>query len=301
MAIGCNCDNGLSNTGRPNCVPIQSVTSKLIMVPKYANDGSINSIDLTATLPVWSTLINQTDVSKRWFPLPNFENVELAKADTTFEEANSGRMVFIRQGKRSFAGELWADDSSPQFLGKLQTNRCVEFGVYIVDVNGNLVGSKVGTKLFPISVDNPSFDPKIMFATDTTIQKIMVAFDFDRLFDESTMWMITPTEAGQDFNDLTGLIDVNMTNISNTSTTRVFKAFLDYGTAINPIKFKGGVLADFTLRNDTTNAVIVITSVVENVGIAGQYLLTAPAFIVGNIYTINVVKTGYTGTYQFTA
>jgi hypothetical protein len=62
MAIGCNCDNGLSNTGRPNCVPIQSVTSKLIMVPKYANDGSINSIDLTATLPVWSTLINQTDV-----------------------------------------------------------------------------------------------------------------------------------------------------------------------------------------------------------------------------------------------
>jgi hypothetical protein len=240
-------------------------------------------------------------MSKRWFPLPNFENVELAKADTTFEEANSGRMVFIRQGKRSFAGELWADDSSPQFLGKLQTNRCVEFGVYIVDVNGNLVGSKVGTKLFPISVDNPSFDPKIMFATDTTIQKIMVAFDFDRLFDESTMWMITPTEAGQDFNDLSGLIDVNMTNISNTSTTRVFKAFLDYGTAINPIKFKGGVLADFTLRNDTTNAVIVITSVVENVGIAGQYLLTAPAFIVGNIYTINVVKTGYTGTYQFTA
>lgn len=301
MAIGCNCENGLSNTGRPNCVPIQSVTSRLIMVPKYANDGTINKIDLTATLPVWSTLINQTDVSKRWFPLPYFENVELAKADTTFEEANSGRMVFIRQGKRSFAGELWADDSSPQFLGKLQTNRCVEFGVYIVDVNGNLIGSKIGTSLFPISVDNPSFDPKIMFATDKTIQKIMVAFDFDRLFDESTMWMITPTEAGQDFNDLNGLIDVNMTNVSNTSTTRVFKAFLDYGTAINPIKFKGGVLADFTLRNDTTNAVIVITSVVENVGIAGQYLLTAPAFVVGNIYTIKVVKTGYTGTYTFTA
>jgi len=271
------------------------------MVPKYANDGTINSIDLTATLPVWSTLINQTDASKRWFPLPYFENVELAKADTTFEEANSGRMVFIRQGKRSFAGELWADDSSPQFLGHLQANRCVEFGVYIVDVNGNLIGSKVGTKLFPISVDNPSFDPKIMFATDKTIQKIMVAFDFDRLFDESTMWMITPTEAAIDFNDLNGLMDVNMTNVSNTSTTRVFKAFLDYGTALNPIKFKGGVVADFTLRNDTTNAVVVITSVVENVGIAGQYLLTAPAFVVGNIYTIKVVKTGYTGTYTFTA
>lgn len=301
MAIGCNCENGLSNTGRPNCVPIQSVTSKLIMVPKYANDGTLNSIDLSGTLPVWSTLINQTDPSKRWFPLPVFENVELAKADTTFEEANSGRMVFIRQGKRSFAGELWADDSSPTMLGKLQTNRCVDFGVYIVDVNGNLIGSKVGTKLYPIPVDNPSFDPKMMFATDTTIQKIMVAFDFDRLFDESTMYMITPTEAGVDFNDLNGLIDVNLVNVSFTSTTRVFKAQLDYGTALNPIKFKGAVLADFTLTNNTTGSPITITSVVENPTTLGTYTLTAPAFVVGTAYMIKIVKLGFTGTYVFTA
>ena len=301
MAIGCNCDNGLSNTGRPNCVPIQSVTSKLIMVPKYANDGTLNSIDLGGTLPTWSSLVNQADSSKRWFPLPVFENVELAKADTTFEEANSGRMVFIRQGKRSFAGELWADDSSPTLLGKLQTNRCVDFGVYIVDVNGNLIGSKVGTKLYPIPVDNPSFDPKLMFATDKTIQKIMVAFDFDRLFDESTMYMITPTEANQDFNELNGLIDVNLVNVSNTSTTRVFKAVLDFGTALNPIKFKGGVLADFTLSNNTTGAPITITSVVENPTTLGTYTLTAPAFVVGTSYTIKVVKLGFTGTYVFTA
>jgi len=301
MALGCNCENGLSNTGRPNCVPIQSVTSKLIMVPIKANDGTLNSIDLSAPLPVWSTLINQTDASKRWFPLPVFENVELPKADTTFEEANSGRMVYIRQGKRSFSGELWAEDSSPTLLGKLQTNRCVEFGVFIVDVNGNLVGSKVGTKLFPIPVDNPSFDPKLMFATDTTTQKIMVTFDFDRLFDESTMYMITPTEATQNFNELEGLLDVVMTNVSFTSTTRVFKAELNYGTALNPIKFKGGVLADFTLTNNSTGTPIVITSVVENPVQLGTYTLTAPAFVVGTSYTIKVVKLGFTGTYVFTA
>ena len=299
--LGCNCNAGLSNTGRPNCVPIQSVTSKLILVPLKANDGTLNKIALTGTLPVWSTLINQLDESKRWFPLPAFENVELAKADTTFEEANSGRMVFIRQGKRSFAGELWSEDSSPTLLGKMQNNRCVDFGVFIVDVNGNLIGSKVGTDLFPIPVDNPSFDPKYMFATDTTTSKIMVAFDFDRLFDESTMYMITPTEASQNFNELTGLVDVNMTNVSNTSTTRVFKAFLDYGTAINAIKFQGGVLADFTLYNNTTSASIAITTIVENIAITGQYTLTAPAFVVGNSYTIKIVKTGFTGTYTFTA
>ena len=137
--IGCNCDAGLSNTGRPNCVPIFGITSSFIMVPLIANDGTRNGIDLSTTLPTWSTLINESDSSKRWFPLPAFENVELPKADSQFEEANSGRMVFLRQGKRSFSGELWAEDSTPTFLGKLQMNRCVDFGMYIVDVNGDRI------------------------------------------------------------------------------------------------------------------------------------------------------------------
>lgn len=298
---GCNCNMGLSNTGRPNCVAIQSVTARLIMVPLIAKDGTANNIPLTGTLPVWSTLINQADATKRWFPLPQFENVELPKAETKFEEANSGRMVFLRQGKRSFAGELWAEDSTPTFLGKLQNNRCVDFGVYIVDVNGNLIGSKLNGALYPIPVDNPSFDPKFMFATDSTTQKIMVGFDFDRLFDESTMYMITATEAGLDFNTLTGLLDVNLTNISSTSTTRVFSAALDYGTALNPIKFTGGLAADFSLFNNTLNAIVPITTIVENAAIAGQYTLTAAAFTVGSSYTIKVIRVGYTGSYTFTA
>ena len=185
--IGCNCDAGLSNTGRPNCVPIFGITSSFIMVPLIASDGTRNGIDLSTTLPVWSSLVNEADSSKRWFPLPAFENVELPKADSQFEEANSGRMVFLRQGKRSFSGELWAEDSTPTFLGKLQLNRCVDFGMFIVDVNGDLIGSEEAGYLYPIPVDNPSFDPKFAFATDSTAQKIMLGFDFDRLFDESTM------------------------------------------------------------------------------------------------------------------
>ena len=176
--LGCNCDAGLANTGRPGCVPLQSVTSKLIMVPLMANDGTLNGIDLGVALPTWSSLINQLDASKRWFPLPAFENVEMPKADSQFEEANSGRMAFLRQGKRSFAGELWGDDSTPTMLGKLNAGRCVQFGVYIVDVNGALIGSKVGGYLYPIPVDEQSFDPKWMVATDSTVQKIMVGFGF---------------------------------------------------------------------------------------------------------------------------
>ena len=296
--LGCNCNAGLSNTGRPNCVPIQSVTSKLIMVALTANDGSANFIDLTLPIPTWSDLVNEADASKRWFPLPNFENVELPKADSQFEEANSGRMVFLRQGKRSFTGELWAEDSSPTVLGKMQNNRCVDFGVYIVDVNGNLVGSKVGDGLYPIPVDNPSFDPKLMFATDSTTQKIMVAFDFDRLFDESTMYMVTPTEAGINFNDLNGLVDVNFVNGVVGATDYTADLQLDYGTAYNPILFKGAVSADFALYNNTTASSVVVTSV-ENFD--GNYTFTFVAQTAGDSLTLSVNKTGFDGEVTFTA
>jgi len=298
MALGCNCNSGLSNTGRPNCVPLQSVTSKLIMVPLKANDGTLNYIDLTSPLPIWDDLINEIDASKRWFPLPYFENVELPKADSQFEEANSGRMVFLRQGKRSFSGELWAEDSTPTLLGKLQNNRCVDFGVYIVDVNGNLVGSKVNGGLYPIPVDNPSFNPTFVFATDSTTQKIMVTFDFDRLFDESTMYMITPTEAGVNFNDLSGLLDVNFNEISIASTSYDAALTLDYGTALNPIKFVGAVSSDFNLNNTVTGLNIAITTTEAP---DGTYSFVFAAQTVGDVMVLSINKTGYDGEITFIA
>jgi hypothetical protein len=270
----------------------------MVMVAITANDGTLNGIDLNAPLPSFTALINEPDASKRWFPLPKFENVELPKADSQFEEASSGRMVFLRQGKRSFTGELWAEDSSPTLLGKMQNNRCVEFGVYIIDVNGNLVGSQQGGFLRPIPVDNPSFNPTYTFATDATVSKIMVAFDFNRLFDESTMYMITPTEAGINFNDLTGLIDVNFLNSIITSTSITFDAKLDYGTAINKILFKGAVSADFLLTNNTTVATVA-TTVVENSD--GNYTVSFIAQTTGDSLTLSIAKTGYDGETTFVA
>ena len=299
MAIGCNCEMGLSNTGRPNCLPLQSVTSKLILVPLQDNAGAYNGINLTGALPTWANLVNDTDPSQRWYPLPAFENVELPKAETVFEEANSGRMAYLRQGKRSFSGELWAYDSTPQFLGKLASGRCVDFGVFIVDINGSLIGAKVGTNLRPIPVDNQSWNPTLMFATDSTVQKIMLAFDWNRYFDESTLWMVTADEASQNFNDLKGLLDVNLINpiqVANTSIT--VDATFDYGTALNPLKFKGALLADFDLYDNTNAAPFVITAVSEPND--GEYVVLA-SFVTGDSYTLSVSKAGFTGSITFTA
>ena len=298
---GCNCNAGLGNTGRPGCVPIQSVTSKLIMVPLTANDGTLNGIDLSAPLPTWNSLVNETDESKRWFPLPAFENVELPKAESQFEEANSGRLAFLREGKISFYGELWGEDSTPNLLGKMKAGRCVNFGVYVVDVTGNLIGSKVNGYLYPIPVDNQSWNPTFMFATDSTVQKIMLTFDFDRLFDDSTMYMITATEAGIDFNTLSGLIDVNLvvaSQVANTSVT--LDATFDYGTALNPILLQGVTgLTDWSIY-DVTNQVAFGNPTGVSESPAGTYTLLK-AFVTGDDYTVSVVKDGFTGSVTFTA
>ena len=302
MSLGCNCNAGLSNTGRPGCVPIQSVTASLIMVPLKDNSGVLNGIDLNSALPVWNDLINEADASKRWFPLPSFENVELPKADSQFEEANSGRMAFLRQGKRSFSGELWGDDSTPTLLDKLNAGRCVNFGIYIVDVNGNLIGSKSNGYLYPIPVDEQSWDPRFMFATDSTVQKIMLGFDFERLFDEGTMYMITAEEAGVDFNALSGLIDVNLVEVSQVSTTTlVFDASFDYGTALNPIVLQGAVLADFALYDNTAASSLTIDAI--NEGPNGTYTIVQGAnlFTPGNEYTLSLSKDGFIGSLDFTA
>ena len=298
---GCNCNAGLGNTGRPGCVPIQSVTSKLIMVPLTANDGTLNGIDLSAPLPTWNSLVNETDESKRWFPLPAFENVELPKAESQFEEANSGRMAFLREGKRSFTGELWGEDSTPTLLGKMKAGRCVNFGVYVVDVTGNLIGSKVNGYLYPIPVDNQSWNPTFMFATDSTVQKIMLTFDFDRLFDDSTMYMITATEAGIDFNTLNGLIDVNLLVASQVTTVSVtLDATFDYGTALNPILLQGVTgLTDWSIY-DVTNAVAFGNPTGVSESPAGTYTLLK-TFVSGDDYTVSVVKDGFTGSVTFTA
>jgi hypothetical protein len=292
---GCACNAGISNTGRPNCVPLFSITSSMIIVPITANDGTKNRLDLNAPIPTdWSIFTNEPDASKRWFPLPAFENVELAKADSQFEEANSGRTAFLRQGKRSFAGELWSEDSTPTFLGKLEKSRCVDFGVYFVDVNGNLVGSEVDGFLYPIAVDNPSWNPTFMFATDSTVQKIMLAFDVDRLFDESTMYMITSGEAGVDFTTLDGLVDVILVANSVGVAIAELDAEFCYGTAYNKIKYVG---ATNPLDWSITDGITTFNPDTVTETSDGIYLLdyTTQGFGAGVTLTFSVSRVGFEG------
>lgn len=294
---GCRCDLGLGSLGRPNCVPIQSVTKRFIFVEM--NDA--NRINLTSSptdlVPGWQDKPTNTNVHQRWFPSPIFESIALPKADSKFEEAPSGRKVFIRQGKRSFTGEFWAEDSHPAILKSLKAYKCVKFGVFMVDINGNLVGIKDGSWLKPIEVDAASFDPQMSFADDNAIQKIKIQFDFALSVKEEDLFMLTAEEYG--FNFLTDL-DVPMpveiylepfADGNNAITIDVANPFISNPTGQG---VEGLDDTAFLVTDETTNSAYTLGLVVDNGN--GNYLLNLTGDLVGgHTVSVIVVDANYSG------
>ena len=293
----CLCGTGLGNLGLSSCVVNRNVTNKLFFVPVYDSTGVKNKLDLTGTINEATiiALINQSDASKRWYLSPVFENVVKATADTTFEEAPSQRKKRIKAGKKSFSAEHW--DVSPQLEGKYNEYLCGGWGVIELDIDGNIIGKKVGTDLYPIPVDGDSFDVKYVDPTDAATSKLMVSFDYNRLMKSEELWLISADELGADLNDQDGLKDVELEFVSKTSTQVVVNATLSYGTAVQLLKVKGLLSADFTLYNNTLSASHTIATVTEGTGAnEGQYTITYAA-ITGSVdnLTLSMAKDGYVG------
>ena len=293
----CLCGTGLGNLGLSSCVVNRNVTNKLCFVPVYDSTGVKNKLDLTGTINEATiiALINQSDASKRWYLSPVFENVVKATADTTFEEAPSQRKKRIKGGKKSFSAEHW--DVAPQLEGKYNEYLCGGWGVIELDIDGNIIGKKVSTDLYPIPVDGDSFDVKYVDPTDAATSKLMVSFDYNRLMKSEELWLISADELGADLNDQDGLKDVELEFVSKTSTQVVVNATLSYGTAVQLLKVKGLLAADFALYNNTLSASHTIATVTEGTGAnEGQYTITYVA-ITGSVdnLTLSMAKDGYVG------
>lgn len=307
MAEVCDCNVSLSNTGVPGCVPIQNVISSLILVPMKDNDGDRNGLDLSATFTpaIFAALVNESDDSKRWYPLPEMEEVGVPKGESITQEYSSGKKVKIRQGKREFTGMITGKDASPEYQGQLEAAGCVEFGFFMVDVEGQLIGDYNATDnyLYPVPVDQGSWDP-IWNPTDgvnNTEANILVTFDWDRLYKDKNLKILTPSEAGgQDFTELEGLVDVIFSNIAAVATSTTFDARFIFGTAQTPKKYVGAdQTTDWSIYNNTTLAVVVIDSVTENPD--GTYALAHAAGVssTDEIET-SVTRDGFSGKFTET-
>lgn len=302
MAITpCDCDYGLSNSGKPNCTPIENVTYSLIIVPTYDSSGVRNSILLTDTLDstYFTDRLNAgrsgatlTDRNQRWFPLPKMFSVEDNRADSKFETLDGDVNFFVEKGARTFTSVMPKIPAA--YLKKIDGYRCNDISAYIIDIDGKLVGNgETSGYLFPFRLDNETWDTNYMKSnTAPSVQKLSLTFSYDKREFDGDIKLIDSDEMSVDVRNLNGLLDVNATAATSITTTGfVTSLTYDYGTAANALKFKGGLLADFTLYNETTSSSVVISSVTESPD--GTYTFVYAAQTSADILSLNLVKDGF--------
>lgn len=266
MAI-CDCNAGLSALGSPSCQTVQSVTRKLIFAPMTAKNGAATEIpaSFVSNDTYQEYIISQLtslEPANRWFASPFILNVEDTKGDSTFESLSDGSNIFIQEGARTFTGEFVKQ--SVTFLEALKVGRCVDLGVYLIDLNGNLIGSKSGDTfaLRPIRIDKETFNPILVKGTDTTVQKVSLSFEFDRSEKDEDLRMISGANFLQlrpqlgvkldleEYNatqaDVIVTLETNQVASNYPYTTLTESDFVAFNTA-DP-----NTVYDFTL--DTTNA-----------------------------------------------
>lgn len=301
MATVCDCNASLGNSGVPNCVYIPNVTYKMFVTPTFDSTGAKNYIDTTATLDstFFDDLLNagrsgatNTDEKQRIYPIGAFKNVEDVRGEDVTESFNDNSTAFIQEGTRTFTGII-IDRPSPTLLGKMKSWRCSQISAYIIDIDGNIYGNGAESgKLYPVRLDSETWSPKFMKTADSSVAKIQLDFTYAKDEADEDLKMILSDETTPDVRDLSGLIDVNAGAASGISTTGfATELTFDYGSAVNSQLFKGAVLADFDLYNDTQTSSVVITSVTENPD--GTYTFVIPAQTSADSMTLNLQKDGF--------
>ncbi len=290
----CECNESLGNTGVPGCQPLFKVTKKEIFVPTFDSTGARNSIDLTATFDqaFLDGKLNEADASKRWYPTPIIENVVSERAESAFDEAPSGNKDFLKSGTRSESYEI--RNQSGAYKGQLDKARCFQVSKYVIDVDGSIRGMidpNTTGFLFPIQIDNNSFDVNFNFQTDTTIGKLVVSYDYAQTEDDANLRMIAGSDITANLLSASGLLDINSTVTSITTTGFTVKLETIYGSASNLIVDQGLVIGDFSLAElSPTPGAVTLLTMTESPN--GTYAFTFAAQTSGDVLELTPSKSG---------
>lgn len=297
MSDSCLCGEGMNNTGLATCLPAFKKTTGVLFVPLFANDGTRNKIDMSTTIDM-TAHIQHIDKSKRFYPIQDLKDVELPVADAKFKTYKDGAKRKLADGIRSFKATM--PEASSVLIGKLQGVSCSKFGVYLIDIDGQLRGIKSGTNLYPVEIGG--FNAMFKDATDDEVNEGMIEFDFDILLKVAQFWILSATDLGVNPNELSGLVDANLTEVSSGATSTVLNISSDFGSGVatNPAPIVGLVTADFSAYNDTDSASVTLT-VAESTTVDGEYTLTYTSQTVADLVTIKVLPaSGFEGSIQVT-
>jgi hypothetical protein len=267
-------------------------------MPKYAVDGSENVIDLTsATLGQdIKDLCNAVTVPQsRLYPLPFAENFQITKSETIYETGPSGNKYKIKDGIRSYAFELVDKNASVRLLENLTKFGCSDMVYFVVDIEGKIEGWKsagTSTDLHGFPMSNSTWNAILTYATDTTVQKLMVSFDQSQYFNDGSIYYLTPNDLGYSATELKGLVSATATvgTITATGVTATIKKGSTDAVSTG-VAIVGLLIGNFQIINQTTGLPITITAVNETS--AGVYAISYATIALAHTFKLKVTAIGY--------
>lgn len=298
----CTCNATLSDLGFPGCQSAMDVTRKLIFVPTYQDDGTLNQLDLASFDFAQATvdaLINHADDKQRWYPSDLLDNVEDVREDDLVENLASGIPIPIQSGSRNFTAIMVKQ--TPEYLKQLESLACGSVSAFIIDNSGNLIGNGsaitgVGAGYIrPIKIQKGTFSPKLVKGTDTTFQRIQLNFSWDKSEQDADLRMIKSSSMAADMLNLQGLLPV-VGSVVGTVTTSGFSVQLyasGYGDPTQGTPVQGLVTGDFALTEISPSpGATTITSATESSSTPGLY-----AFVVtttsADVNSLTISADGY--------
>lgn len=269
-----DCLNGIGNTGfLKACGSNFKDVAGMIIVPTFGDDGVEYKIAAGEVLDdaFLTAQINETDPSKRWYPLATpFNAFESTRADPTYDELDNGSREFVRQGARTVNFQVRGQ--STIYLGQIKACPCDELSFYLVDSSGKLMGivkSKDSLDLYPIKMQPSSLYSAYIFATPNSNEYLTVSFQFALAEDDSLLRVYNDSLVEGSLLALKGLLDVYPT-FSNVTTGGFTVKLATLFTQGNKYNVSGLVAADFALYNVTDSAAISITSSTEVINADGS-------------------------------
>lgn len=305
MGLSCSCPSVYGNTGLPNCKTVFGVARDFWFVPKYGADASRNTIstsDLTSNKLNQAYFIgkfNDNDTEDRWAPVRNVKQLNIEKGETNYFDFDDGERQRLSEGARTFTFMLPNVDA--KFIQNLQQSGCGDLGVYIKDEDNNIIGNaSVADELRPMELAQDSLDVRMQYATDGQPQGIMVTFTLKKTELDRDLGVISNSMLDTDVDfeafGLGGVMNLNGTISSITTTTFTATILTEYGNQLDLTPFVAGALADFYLYDETNATEITISSVDAADAENGVYDFTIPLATSADVLALYIkpeTKNGY--------
>ena len=289
--------------GNPGCNLEMKQAAFPLFMYRYKADGTRNSIDVSsATLgaDIVAKLATSTDIIERLFPTTKVRNQTVPRTDTEYETTSNGDKFTLdgQGGIYSFLWEYYEAGAAFAISRQFQKMGCAEIDMYIVDISGNIWGTKTSdtsTDLYGYKLSKSTIENFYSFAVPGNVGKNMFSVDLDAFECVENSYAITSAElvdtGGISGTDIVPLTAGYQTLTSPSNTTLNTVVYMSYGSAGTRKPITGLLIGAFTVYDETGAASITPSGVVESPD--GTYLITVPAMTATNIIRVEVAATGF--------